>query len=83
MLRLLNIRYFVHVGFMMKIMSGEYHGEGISYEGEVLAIMAQGQLAFGLGLRGIIAFGISVSPSSGLTHPFAFSFCLAYCRSRP
>ncbi len=60
-------RYFVHVGFMMKIVSGEYHGEGISYEGEVLAIMAQAQLAFGLGLRGIIAFGISVSPSFPLS----------------
>ncbi len=54
-------RYFVHVGFLLKIMVSNYNGEGISYEGEVLAIMTQGQLYFSLGLRGIIATGLCVS----------------------
>lgn len=60
-------RYLVHVGFMVKIMMGEAsaqrEGEAVNYEVEVMAIMAQAQLTFSLGLRGIIAFGLTVSPS--------------------
>ncbi|KAK9835902.1 hypothetical protein WJX74_010589 [Apatococcus lobatus] len=58
-------RYYVHIGFMVKIMSGKYAGEDISYEGEVIALMQQAQLAFSLGLRGIIFLGLILAYFGG------------------
>ncbi|KAK9862703.1 hypothetical protein WJX84_004793 [Apatococcus fuscideae] len=67
-------RYLVHVGFMVKIMMGEAsaqrEGESINYEVEVMAIMGQAQFAFSLGLRGIIAFGLTFAWFAGPTTLF-------------
>ena len=49
------------LGLMMKIMNGQFAGEDMNYEGEVIALMKQAQLTFSLGLRGIIGLGLTVS----------------------
>ena len=69
-----DCRYYVHIGFMMKIMNGQFAGEDMNYEGEVIALMQQAQLTFSLGLRGIVALGLTVSPHVSLV----FGWLLAW-----
>ena len=57
-------RYYVLAGFMVKVLNGDVHDEDVEFEGDGLAILSQAQLAFSIGTRGIIAFGICVSQVS-------------------
>ena len=55
-------RFYVHLGYLVKIVSTKHNVKQWRVEGEALALMRQAGFSFSLAMRGFFFFGLSVSP---------------------
>lgn len=57
-------RFYVHLGYLVKIVATRHNVKHWRVEGEALALMRQAGFSFSLAMRGFFFFGLSVSSSS-------------------